>query len=594
MAYRASKQNFMETMLDETTKLLGRRPSQAERYAIAREFDDEATQYGLWEAGPEALSNLIMGKLLGPLGKRFFSGGAARPPSVPPGCTARNLPRKRSPRWDRGASRGRPRPARQCAGRVAGPWRNRSGDLLADNAHGRGKKGLDMLARRRAARRDERQTETDAVVGEEQGLPAAAQPPVRETDGQTAEPTTAVADGGMPDGWPVAEAAAGEVPARIAPETERMERGEHVDLLREDGGPQPAAEREKAHAAWARLVDAFQPENQPRGRQPKLMTVCNTPDVLQKLGAPDLPMTMSADNLPTNPAYRERFREWLRDEPGAERVKQGFLQVRDALDEAFVRAYNRMAGMAALAETDLELYRTAFGSLHNYFPHQRRGRYYVAAFRVGEMVFRKHFDVPPGSSVREEWAHIVAAHRKEHPGAHWAPPREAEKLPDDILGAPIDPQAMEQIIMAAARRLGGDAKQAAQVRETLFAGVADILKARGFGAHGIRRQHIPGFETEDIKGVLHACLAGLNGWLTKMDAAADFAQALGRIDAVKTPRLWEYASQYSKDMLRNSDRIDRITGNIKTVAFAWYLGGNIKTAVVNLTQNFIMGIPRLE
>lgn len=298
--------------------------------------------------------------------------------------------------------------------------------------------------------------------------------------------------------------------------------------------------------------------------------------------------------LRTNPAYRERFREWLRDEPGAERVKQGFLQVRDALDEAFVRAYNRMAGMADLAETDLELYRTEFGSLHNYFPHQRRGRYYVAAFRDGETVFRKHFDVPPGSSVREEWARIVAAHRKEHPGAHWAPPRETEKLPDDILGAPIDPQAMEQIIMAAARRLGGDAKQTAQVRETLLAGVADILKARGFGAHGIRRQHIPGFETEDIKGVLHAYLAGLNGWLTKMDAAADFAQALGRIDAVKTPRLWEYASQYSKDMLRNSDRIDRITGNIKTVAFAWYLGGNIKTAVVNLTQNLIVGIPRLE
>ena len=298
--------------------------------------------------------------------------------------------------------------------------------------------------------------------------------------------------------------------------------------------------------------------------------------------------------LRTNPAYRERFREWLRDEPGAERVKQGFLQVRDALDEAFVRAYNRMAGMADLAETDLELYRTEFGSLHNYFPHQRRGRYYVAASRDGETVFRKHFDVPPGSSVREEWARIVAAHRKEHPGAHWAPPREAEKLPDDILGAPIDPQAMEQIIMAAARRLGGDAKQTAQVRETLLAGVADILKARGFGAHGIRRQHIPGFETEDIKGVLHAYLAGLNGWLTKMDAAADFAQALGRIDAVKTPRLWEYASQYSKDMLRNSDRIDRITGNIKTVAFAWYLGGNIKTAVVNLTQNLIVGIPRLE
>lgn len=30
------------------------------------------------------------------------------------------------------------------------------------------------------------------------------------------------------------------------------------------------------------------------------------------------------------------------------------------------------------------------------------------------------------------------------------------------------------------------------------------------------------------------------------------------------------------------------------MAFAWYLGGSIKTAMVNLTQNFIVGIPRLQ
>lgn len=75
VAYRASKQNFMENMLAETTKVLGRTPTQDEWDRIAQEFDSEATQYGLWEAGPEALSNLFMAKLLGPLGKRVFSGG---------------------------------------------------------------------------------------------------------------------------------------------------------------------------------------------------------------------------------------------------------------------------------------------------------------------------------------------------------------------------------------------------------------------------------------------------------------------------------------------------------------------------------------
>ena len=47
-------------------------------------------------------------------------------------------------------------------------------------------------------------------------------------------------------------------------------------------------------------------------------------------------------------------------------------------------------------------------------------------------------------------------------------------------------------------------------------------------------------------------------------------------------------------MLRNADNIDRVAGNIKSVAFAWYLGLNIKTAFVNLTQNIVVGVPRLQ
>ena len=299
------------------------------------------------------------------------------------------------------------------------------------------------------------------------------------------------------------------------------------------------------------------------------------------------------DVLELNPDYQKKFRAWLKEQPEPERVKQAFGQVREALDAAFLRAYNKMAAMSDLADTDLEMYRTEFGNIHNYFPHQRTGKYFVVAKVGKETVFRKHFDVPFGSSVREEWAKIVAEHRKDFPDATWEDPREAQKLPDDILGAPIDPEAMEQIISAAASRLG-DSEQAERVRSTLLSGVADVLKARGFGAHGIHRQNIPGFETQDVKGVLYSYMAGLNGWLTKMEAAADFARALGKIDASASPRLWEYAAQYTKDMLRNSDQIDRITGNIKSVAFAWYLGGNIKTAVVNLTQNAVVGVPRLQ
>lgn len=304
--------------------------------------------------------------------------------------------------------------------------------------------------------------------------------------------------------------------------------------------------------------------------------------------------------LEMNPDFYPAFEKWLEKQPQTKRVKDAFLQVRKSLDNDFLKAYAKMAAMSDLADTDLEMYRTGFGMLPNYFPHQRKGEYYVVATAgkgvVGDpktVVYRKHFDVPVGSSVREEWAKIVAANKKEFPGAKWENPRESTALPDDILGAPIDMSAMEQLVKTAAGKLPSN-EQAEEVKKILLTGLSDILKARGFGSHGIERQNIPGFDKDDVIGTLYSYKSGLNGWLTKMEAASDFAAALGKIDAKKNPRLWEYASQYIKDVLRNSDKIDRMAGNIKTVAFAWYLGANIKTVSVNVAQNLIIGVPRLE
>lgn len=123
---------------------------------------------------------------------------------------------------------------------------------------------------------------------------------------------------------------------------------------------------------------------------------------------------------------------------------------------------------------------------------------------------------------------------------------------------------------------------------------ADVMKSSGWGSHAIGRKNIPGFEKDDLFRVLYDYKSGLTGWLTKMESSKDFAEALGKINAKVHPQEWSYTSQYVKDMLRNGDRVDRTVGTIKSAAFAWYLGGNIKTAVLNLTQNVIVGVPRLQ
>lgn len=296
--------------------------------------------------------------------------------------------------------------------------------------------------------------------------------------------------------------------------------------------------------------------------------------------------------IKVNPEFYDAYQRWLDGLHGTKAAKAAMLEIRKSLDADLVLAHNRMAAMAEMSDDAIKQFRQSIGHVPNYFPHHRYGAYFVQAKVGDDVVFRQHFDALGEKAAMAAARKLVEEQRKNYPDAEWSDGKN-DRLPDEVLGAPIDSEAMEQIIRAATAKIG-DKERATEINELLTEGVADVLKTRGWGSHGIQRKGIPGFETEDIARVLYDYKAGLNGWLTKMEAARDFSEALSDIDARQTPNLWKYTSQYVKDMLRNSDRVDRITGNIKTAAFAWYLGGSIKTALVNATQNLVVGVPRLQ
>lgn len=296
--------------------------------------------------------------------------------------------------------------------------------------------------------------------------------------------------------------------------------------------------------------------------------------------------------IKVNPEFYDAYKKWLGGMNGTKAAKAAMLEIRKSLDEDLVQAHNRMAAMSEMSDDAITAFRQSIGHVPNYFPHHRYGAYFVQAKVGNEVVFMQHFDALGKKAAMAKARKIVEEQREKYPDAEWTDGKN-DRLPDEVLGAPIDSEAMEQIIRAATAKIG-DKERAREINELLTEGVADVLKARGWGAHGIQRKGIPGFERQDIARVLYDYKAGLNGWLTKMEAARDFSEALSKIDAKETPNLWKYTAQYVKDMLRNSDRVDRITGNIKTVAFAWYLGGSIKTAMINATQNLVVGVPRLQ
>lgn len=57
--------------------------------------------------------------------------------------------------------------------------------------------------------------------------------------------------------------------------------------------------------------------------------------------------------------------------------------------------------------------------------------------------------------------------------------------------------------------------------------------------------------------------------------------------------MWSWLRTYSYNMLENTTEIDRAVNTAKAIFFAKYLGANIKTAILNTTQNIIAGWPRL-
>jgi hypothetical protein len=80
--------------------------------------------------------------------------------------------------------------------------------------------------------------------------------------------------------------------------------------------------------------------------------------------------------------------------------------------------------------------------------------------------------------------------------------------------------------------------------------------------------------------------------MTKQETAMNFHDILKEIPRDK-PKLYNDIAKYAQDMLRNQNSFDRASGKARGVTFIYYLGGNLKSALVQLTQNHVTAIPKL-
>jgi hypothetical protein len=131
--------------------------------------------------------------------------------------------------------------------------------------------------------------------------------------------------------------------------------------------------------------------------------------------------------------------------------------------------------------------------------------------------------------------------------------------------------------------------------KNLSQALSDELKARGFGARMIQRRSpdVKGFELKDQRQAFLDYMSGLAGVVTKQEAAAKY-QALLKEIPKNMPNLYDFVAGYSKDMLRNPDRLDRSIDKLKMLATLQYIAGNLRLPLVQITQNFVLSVPEMS
>jgi len=151
----------------------------------------------------------------------------------------------------------------------------------------------------------------------------------------------------------------------------------------------------------------------------------------------------------------------------------------------------------------------------------------------------------------------------------------------------IAPYAIESLIDRAVNRAKIDPDLAHGLAQTLH----NMNLSKGMGAHFIRRKWTPGY-IENFERPLAEYFTGMSSYLSKIDALHNFSAGYKAIDKTAQPSLRKYASEYI-DSIFDPKMSSTVTA-IKTLLFHYHLGLNLKSALVNSSQNFISGYPTLS
>lgn len=120
--------------------------------------------------------------------------------------------------------------------------------------------------------------------------------------------------------------------------------------------------------------------------------------------------------------------------------------------------------------------------------------------------------------------------------------------------------------------------------------VRDFLKGKGFSKHFMHRKGTPGY-SKDWSRVHADYTVSLANYLSKMRGGKEMRELVGKIDPKEIEGLLDYANKYTDYVINpGSDE----AAKLRNMLFYWYLGANVKSAALNLTQSATTTVPYLS
>ena len=129
--------------------------------------------------------------------------------------------------------------------------------------------------------------------------------------------------------------------------------------------------------------------------------------------------------------------------------------------------------------------------------------------------------------------------------------------------------------------------QISQLDPEAYQAMYDRIPVEGFAKHMLKAKLTPGFD-QNLERSIAEYITGLSNYAAHKQAEPIFRELMGKID-VNNKELHEYASRYVDYVNTSTPEMQKL----RQFYALYYLGGNVKSAAVNLTQSLTTTYPLL-